>query len=105
MLAGVSQTPYHRRHLANIPITNILTDLTHWDVSHASDAQKAFFNATTFNQNIGSWDVPLPVIIRVGLIASSTKLPLAIKLVNKSEKGVRSLTHFTQLPQKLHYTA
>jgi hypothetical protein len=27
---------------------------------------------------------PLPVIIRVGLIASSTKLPLAIKLVNKS---------------------
>jgi Ca2+-binding RTX toxin-like protein len=27
---------------------------------------------------------PLPVIIRVGLTASSTKLPLAIKLVNKS---------------------
>jgi hypothetical protein len=26
-------------------------------VSHASDAQKAFFNAATFNQNIGSWDV------------------------------------------------
>jgi hypothetical protein len=27
---------------------------------------------------------PLPVIIRVGLTASSTKLPLAVKLVNKS---------------------
>jgi hypothetical protein len=27
---------------------------------------------------------PLPVIIRVGLTASSTKLPLTIKLVNKS---------------------
>jgi surface protein len=26
-------------------------------VKSASDAQKAFFNATTFNQNIGSWDV------------------------------------------------
>jgi surface protein len=37
--------------------SDIKTDLTHWDVSHASDAQKAFFNATTFNQNIGSWDV------------------------------------------------
>jgi hypothetical protein len=79
---------------------DINTDLTHWDVSHASDAQKAFFNATTFNQvndpslmaalklNVivlaAVFAPPLPVIIRVGLIPSSTKLPLAIKLVNKS---------------------
>jgi hypothetical protein len=28
---------------------DINTDLTHWDVSHASDAQKAFFNAATYN--------------------------------------------------------
>jgi hypothetical protein len=37
---------------------DIKTDLTHWDVSHASDAQKAFFNAATFNQNIGSLGLP-----------------------------------------------
>jgi surface protein len=26
-------------------------------MSHASDASRAFFDATTFNQNIDSWDV------------------------------------------------
>jgi Ca2+-binding RTX toxin-like protein len=29
-------------------------DLTHWDVSHVSDAHKAFYSATTFNQDIGT---------------------------------------------------
>jgi hypothetical protein len=28
-------------------------DLTGWDVSHITDASRAFFDATTFNQNIG----------------------------------------------------
>ncbi|VVH64620.1 Chitinase (EC, partial [uncultured Gammaproteobacteria bacterium] len=32
-------------------------DLTSWDVSHVTDASRAFFDATTFNQNIGNWDV------------------------------------------------
>ncbi|SHN92361.1 BspA family leucine-rich repeat surface protein, partial [bacterium endosymbiont of Bathymodiolus sp. 5 South] len=32
-------------------------DLTHWDVSHVTDARKAFFNAAAFNQDIGGWDV------------------------------------------------
>jgi hypothetical protein len=32
-------------------------DLTGWDVSHVTDASRAFFDATTFNQNIGNWDV------------------------------------------------
>jgi hypothetical protein len=32
-------------------------DLTHWDVSHVSNANRAFSNATAFNQDIGSWDV------------------------------------------------
>ena len=32
-------------------------DLTHWDVSHVSNASNAFESATFFNQNIGSWDV------------------------------------------------
>jgi surface protein len=32
-------------------------DLTHWDVTHVSNASRAFFNATSFNQDISSWDV------------------------------------------------
>ncbi|VVM18674.1 Chitinase (EC [uncultured Gammaproteobacteria bacterium] len=32
-------------------------DLTHWDVSHVSNANKAFVNALKFAQEIGSWDV------------------------------------------------
>jgi hypothetical protein len=52
-----------------IPISNTLkdlvdidgkgsdVDLTHWDVSHVSNANKAFVNALKFDQDIGSWDV------------------------------------------------
>jgi hypothetical protein len=53
----------HINHFTNIPTANILdqidinTDLTHWDVSYVSDASRAFYNTTTFNQNIGGWDV------------------------------------------------
>jgi surface protein len=32
-------------------------DLTHWDVSHASNTNRAFSNAYAFNQDIGSWNV------------------------------------------------
>jgi surface protein len=53
----------HIRHISyftNIPTANVLisdVDLTHWDVSHVTDARKAFFNAAAFNQDIGGWDV------------------------------------------------
>ncbi|SHA15745.1 Chitinase [Bathymodiolus thermophilus thioautotrophic gill symbiont] len=33
------------------------TDLTNWNVSHASNAFDAFYKAYHFNQNIGKWDV------------------------------------------------
>jgi hypothetical protein len=29
-------------------------------MSHVSDASRAFFDATTFNQNIDNWDVNTP---------------------------------------------
>jgi surface protein len=32
-------------------------DLTHWDVSHVSDASRAFAGLTAFNQDISNWDV------------------------------------------------
>ena len=38
-------------------LIDINTDLTHWDVSHVSDAYKTFYSATTFNQDISGWDV------------------------------------------------
>jgi hypothetical protein len=31
--------------------------LTSWNVSHVSDASKAFYNTPSFNQYIGDWDV------------------------------------------------
>ncbi len=31
--------------------------LTSWNVSHVSDASKAFYNARSFNQYIGDWNV------------------------------------------------
>jgi surface protein len=48
--------------LAPVPIPpldgkNSDVDLTHWDVSHASNANRAFSNAYAFNQDIGSWNV------------------------------------------------
>jgi hypothetical protein len=55
---------------------DIKTDLTHWDVSHASDAQKAFFNAATFNQNIGSWDVS-QVIHTIVVTLLTSQLPIS----------------------------
>ncbi len=45
------------KELVNINGIGSDVDLTHWDVSHVSDAHKAFYSATTFNQDIGSWDV------------------------------------------------
>jgi surface protein len=39
------------------PLFGSDADLTSWDVSHVTDASRAFFDATTFNQNIGNWDV------------------------------------------------
>ena len=41
----------------NINNTNSDVDLTHWDVTHVSNASRAFFNIVTFNQDISSWDV------------------------------------------------
>jgi hypothetical protein len=73
-------------------------------VSYVSDASRAFYNTTTFNIAALKLNVivlavvfapPLPVIIRVGLTASSTKLPLAIKLVNKSVVYVVGNTNTT----------
>jgi hypothetical protein len=46
-------------------------------VSHASDAQKAFFNATTFNQNIGSWDVSQVTIHTIVVTLLTSQLPIS----------------------------
>jgi surface protein len=35
----------------------VIATLAHWDVSHVSNANKAFVNALKFAQEIGSWDV------------------------------------------------
>jgi hypothetical protein len=53
-------------------------------VSHASDAQKAFFNAATFNQNIGSWDVSqvtiVPFVMPISSTVNDPSLMAALKL-------------------------
>ncbi|CAB5503515.1 BspA family leucine-rich repeat surface protein, partial [Bathymodiolus thermophilus thioautotrophic gill symbiont] len=41
----------------NINSSSSDVDLTHWDVSYASDASYAFYRATTFDQNIGKWQM------------------------------------------------
>jgi hypothetical protein len=106
--------PRHASRLANIPTANVLVkgtgfpkfylkkqvdidgngsdvDLTHWDVSHVSDASRAFSGLTAlFLMALLKLKVivlavvsvpPLFIIVRVGLVALSTKLPLAIKLI------------------------
>ncbi len=45
------------KELVNINGIGSDVDLTHWDVSHVSDASQAFYKATTFNQDIGGWNV------------------------------------------------
>jgi hypothetical protein len=62
-------------------LIDIKTDLTHWDVSHVSDAHDpSLMAALKLNVIVlaAVFVPPLSVIIRVGLIASSTKLPLAM---------------------------
>ncbi len=53
---NITQISY-LKNLVDIDGKDSDVDLTHWDVSHASNANRAFSNATAFNQDIGSWDV------------------------------------------------
>jgi hypothetical protein len=74
-------------------LIDINTDLTHWDVSHvpftipisSTVNEPSLIALLKLNVIVlaAVFAPPLPVIIRVGLIASSTRLPLAIILVNK----------------------
>jgi surface protein len=54
-MSGIPKHPYHRRHLANIPITNILVKGTcaRKHIRHIHHLT----NAKAFNQDIGNWDI------------------------------------------------
>jgi surface protein len=56
------------KNLVDIDGKDSDVDLTHWDVSHASNANRAFSNATAFNQDIGSWDVSKVTDMTQGVI-------------------------------------
>jgi hypothetical protein len=57
VLAAASMPPLPSNLTNQVSIDNKGSDvdLTHWDVTHVSNASRAFFNATSFNQDISTY--------------------------------------------------